>query len=63
MRLSREVIEDVEWFTVTWIDADPAAPRRVAHYPTAPRFRTWLIDEQGYREAEADQTIEQLRRR
>jgi len=61
MRFSREVIEDVEWFTVTWLDSHPSTPRRTAHYPTAPRFRAWLVDEQGYLEHEADQAIEQLR--
>jgi hypothetical protein len=63
MRFSREVIEDVEWFTVTWLTADPAAPRRIAHYPTVARFRAWLTDDQGYRDGEADETIEQLRSR
>lgn len=60
MRFSREVIEGVEWFTVTWLDANPSEPRRTAHYPTAPRFKAWLIDDQGYLEHEAEQTIEQL---
>jgi hypothetical protein len=63
MRFSRELIEGVEWFTVTWLDADPGAPRRIAHYPTADRFKSWLVDDQRYRDLEADQTIEQLRSR
>ena len=61
MRFSRELSEQTEWFTVTWLQGT-AEPTHVEHrFPGAERLKAWLLVEQEYSAYEVDTLIEQLR--
>jgi hypothetical protein len=62
IRFSLQVEEGVEWFCAQWVTPGDTGTRHRRHFPQVSRFRSWLLEAQGYGVHEADALIEQLRR-
>jgi hypothetical protein len=59
---SRELVESGERFCADWTELGFAGAHERHHFPTVEVFRTWLLTDQGYGEAEADRLIAQLQK-